>query len=140
MAVRLGNKVVIDTEEYNDYAVGITLPIQIGNTAFNQSFTTKEQVESNLKNLLFTKKGERIMQPEFGCGLQELLFQPNDSDLEEQIEDTITEAVSFWLPYIRINGIDIQSDPAQRDVNRINVKVTYTYGDDITLNQITFTI
>ena len=80
------------------------------------------------------------MQPEFGCGLQELLFQPNDSDLEEQIEDTITEAVSFWLPYIRINGIDIQSDPAQRDVNRINVKVTYTYGDDITLNQITFTI
>jgi len=140
MAVRLGNKVVIDTEEYNDYAVGITLPIQIGNTAFNQSFTTKEQVESNLKNLLFTKKGERIMQPEFGCGLQELLFQPNDSDLEEQIEDTINDAVSFWLPYIRINGIDIQSDPAQRDVNRINVKVTYTYGDDITLNQITFTI
>ena len=140
MAVRLGNKVVLDTEEYNDYAVGITLPIQIGNTAFNQSFTTKEQVESNLKNLLFTKKGERIMQPEFGCGLQELLFQPNDSDLEEQIEDTITEAVSFWLPYIRINGIDIQSDPAQRDVKRINVKVTYTYGDDITLNQITFTI
>jgi phage baseplate assembly protein W len=140
MAVRLGNKVVIDTEEYNDYAVGITLPIQIGNTAFNQSFTTKEQVESNLKNLLFTKKGERIMQPEFGCGLQELLFQPNDSDLEEQIEDTINEAVSFWLPYIRINEIDIQSDPAQRDVNRINVKVTYTYGDDITLNQITFTI
>jgi phage baseplate assembly protein W len=140
MAVRLGNKVVIDTEEYNDYAVGITLPIQIGNTAFNQSFTTKEQVESNLKNLLFTKKGERIMQPEFGCGLQELLFQPNDSDLEEQIEDTINEAVSFWLPYIRINAIDIQSDPAQRDVNRINVKVTYTYGDDITLNQITFTI
>ena len=140
MAVRLGNKVVIDTEEYNDYAVGITLPIQIGNTAFNQSFTTKEQVESNLKNLLFTKKGERIMQPEFGCGLQELLFQPNDSDLEEQIEDTINEAVSFWLPYIRINTIDIQSDPAQRDVNRINVKVTYTYGDDITLNQITFTI
>jgi phage baseplate assembly protein W len=136
----LGNKVVIDTEEYNDYAVGITLPIQIGNTAFNQSFTTKEQVESNLKNLLFTKKGERIMQPEFGCGLQELLFQPNDSDLEEQIEDTINEAVSFWLPYIRINAIDIQSDPAQRDVNRINVKVTYTYGDDITLNQITFTI
>jgi phage baseplate assembly protein W len=140
MAVRLGNKVVIDTEEYNDYAVGITLPIQIGNTAFNQSFTTKEQVESNLKNLLFTKKGERIMQPDFGCGLQELLFQPNDSDLEEQIEDTINEAVSFWLPYIRINAIDIQSDPAQRDVNRINVKVTYTYGDDITLNQITFTI
>ncbi len=39
MAVLLGNKIVKDTESYNDYAIGISLPIQIGNTAFNQSFT-----------------------------------------------------------------------------------------------------
>jgi phage baseplate assembly protein W len=140
MAVRLGRKVVIDTEEYNDYAIGITLPIQIGNTAFNQSFTTKEQVQSNLKNLLFTKKGERLMQPDFGCGLQELLFQQNDDSLEEQIEDVINSAVETWLPYIKINSIDIVSEATQKDANRINVSVTYSYGDDITLNQITFTI
>ena len=89
MAVRLSNKLVIDTEEYNDYAIGITLPIQIGNVAFNQSFTTAVQIESNIKNLLLTKKGERLMQPDFGCGLQELLFEPNDSDLESRIEDII---------------------------------------------------
>jgi phage baseplate assembly protein W len=140
MAVPLGRKVVIDTEEYNDYAIGITLPIQIGQVAFNQSFVTSDQVESNLKNLLLTKKGERLMQPEFGCGLQELLFGQNDTGLETRIEDVINDAVGYWLPYININSIDIQSDPAQRDVNRINVNVSYTYGQNTTLNQITFTI
>jgi phage baseplate assembly protein W len=140
MAVPLGRKVVIDTEEYNDYAIGITLPIQIGHVAFNQSFVTSDQVESNLKNLLLTKKGERLMQPEFGCGLQELLFGQNDTGLETRIEDVINDAVGYWLPYININSIDIQSDPAQRDVNRINVNVSYTYGQNTTLNQITFTI
>jgi phage baseplate assembly protein W len=140
MAVPLGRKVVIDTEEYNDYAIGITLPIQIGQVAFNQSFVTSDQVESNLKNLLLTKKGERLMQPEFGCGLQELLFEQNDTGLETRIEDVINDAVGYWLPYININSIDIQTDPAQRDVNRINVNVSYTYGQNTTLNQITFTI
>ena len=51
MAIVLGQQLVKDTEKYNDYAIGITLPIQIGNTAFNQSFTTIEQTKSNIKNL-----------------------------------------------------------------------------------------
>ena len=80
------------------------------------------------------------MQPEFGCGLQELLFEQNDTGLETRIEDVINDAVGYWLPYININSIDIQTDPAQRDVNRINVNVSYTYGQKTTLNQITFTI
>ena len=37
MAIVLGQKLVQDTKKFDDYAIGITLPIQIGNTAFNQS-------------------------------------------------------------------------------------------------------
>lgn len=140
MAVRLGTKLVIDTQEFNDYAIGITLPIQITNTAFNQSYITKDQIESNLKNLLFTKKGERLMQPEFGCGLQELLFEQNDSDLESKIENVINDAVEVWLPYVKINSLEVQTEDRQKDFNRINIKVSYTAGDNITLNQVTFTI
>ena len=57
MAYELNKKIVIDTEEYNNYAVGITLPIQRGADGyFAQSFRTFDQVRSNLKNLLLTKK------------------------------------------------------------------------------------
>ena len=85
MAIVLGQKLVQDTAAFQDYAIGITLPIQIGNTAFNQSFTTKQQVSSNIKNLLLTKKGERLLQPNFGSGLQELLFDFKDIILNIQL-------------------------------------------------------
>ena len=75
MAIVLGKKMMIDSKQFEDYAIGITLPIQIGNNAFNQSFKTADQAKSNIKNLLLTKKYERLMQPQFGSGLQELLFE-----------------------------------------------------------------
>jgi phage baseplate assembly protein W len=102
MAIVLGQKLVKDTEKYNDYAIGITLPIQIGNTAFNQSFTTIEQTKSNIKNLLLTKKYERLMQPNLGSGMQELLFEMNDEDLAQKIEDTINSSMETWLPFVTI--------------------------------------
>ena len=53
MAYVLDRKVVKDTKEFNDYAYGITLPVQLGNTGFfNQAFSSFEQAKSNLKNLL----------------------------------------------------------------------------------------
>ena len=89
MAIVLGQKLVQDTKKFDDFAIGITLPIQIGNTAFNQSFKTAEQASSNIKNLLLTKRGERIMQPNFGSGLQELLFEFNSPLLSTFITEPL---------------------------------------------------
>ena len=140
MAIVLGQTNVKDTESFNDYAIGITLPIQITNTAFAQSFTTREQVSSNIKNLLLTKKGERILQPEFGSGLQELLFDFNNDELPTNIEDTITEALEQWLPYVTIDSIDVEQTDYLKDRNRANVSISFRIGDDVQLNEVTFTV
>ena len=139
MAVELGSKIVKDTQSFNDYAIGISLPIQITNTAFEQTFQTSEQVKSNIKNLLLTKKGERILQPEFGSGLQALLFEPNFDDFEGRIEDTINESLEQWLPYVTAEEIDIDASDTLRDNNRINVSVKFRIGDNADLNEVTFT-
>ena len=139
MAVELGSKIVKDTQSFNDYAIGISLPIQITNTAFEQTFQTSEQVKSNIKNLLLTKKGERILQPEFGSGLQSLLFEPNVDDFEGRIEDTINESLEQWLPYVTAEEIDIDASDTLRDNNRINVSVKFRIGDSTDLNEVTFT-
>lgn len=139
MAVELGSKIVKDTQSFNDYAIGISLPIQITNTAFEQTFQTSEQVKSNIKNLLLTKKGERILQPEFGSGLQSLLFEPNVDDFEGRIEDTINESLEQWLPYVTAEEIDIDASDTLRDNNRINVSVKFRIGDSADLNEVTFT-
>ena len=140
MAIVLGQKAVKDTDKFKDYAIGISLPIQIGNTAFEQTYTTYEQVKSNIKNLLLTKKGERILQPEFGSGLQELLFEFNDVDLEERIEETVTEAIETWIPYVTVETIEIEQTDYLKDRNKANVSLTFRIGEDVQLNELTFTV
>jgi phage baseplate assembly protein W len=140
MAVVLGQKVVKDTVEFNDYAIGISLPIQIGNVAFNQTFQTIDQVKSNIKNLLLTKRGERIMQPEFGSGLQEVLFEFNDDDLSQRIEETITTAIDRYIPSVSIESIVVESTDALKDSNQVNISLTFRVIGNQNVQNVTFNV
>jgi phage baseplate assembly protein W len=141
MAYVLDRKVVKDTKEFNDFAYGITLPVQRGNGGyFNQAFSSFDQAKSNLKNLLLTNKGERIMQPNFGTGLQALLFEQLDAEFESKLEETITKNVNYWLPYINIHQIDIEMTDEMKDRNIANMSIQFTVGNQINTEEITFTI
>ena len=141
MAYELNRKIVIDTEEFNNYAVGITLPIQRGEDGyFRQSFRTFDQVRSNLKNLLLTKKGERIFQPTFGSGLHDLLFNPATEKFEEDLENTINDAVAQWLPYVIVEDINIDISKEQTDNNQAKVSLKFKQEGDQTLDTLTFLV
>ena len=141
MAYELNKKIVIDTEEFNNFAVGITLPIQRGNEGyFRQSFRTFDQVRSNLKNLLLTKRGERILQPDFGSGLHDLLFNPATEKFEEDLETTINDAVAKWLPYIIVEDINIDISKEQTDNNQAKVSLKFKQEGDQTLDTLTFLV
>jgi phage baseplate assembly protein W len=140
MAVILGKKLVIDSKQFEDYAIGITLPIQIGNTAFNQSFITADQVKSNIKNLLLTKRFERLMQPEFGSGIQELLFNMNDEMFADNLENNIVDTLSKWLPYVNVETINIQQSNEFKDNNKVEVSVSFRVSDTQILDTVTFNV
>ena len=141
MAYVVGKKIVKDTKDFDSYAYGLTLPLKRGvNGFFEQSFTSIEQAKSNIKNLLLTKKGERIMQPEFGTGLRRLLFEPIDDTFEDKVKETITKNVSFWLPYVSIKSIDIEMTDELRDKNQVNLSLEFTVGNQIDLQEVTFTV
>lgn len=140
MAVILGQKKVVDTKEFEDYAVGITLPLQIGNTAFNQSFKTTDQVKTNIKSLLLTKKYERVMQPLLGSGLQELLFEFNDDELADKIETTITDSLQQWLPYVSVEKIEIEQTNDNKDRNIVYVSISFRISDTIDLETVSFSV
>jgi phage baseplate assembly protein W len=138
MAIVLGKKMMIDTKQFEDYAIGITLPIQIGNTAFNQSFKTADQAKSNIKNVLLTKKYERLMQPEFGSGIQELLFEINDDQFADKIENTIVDTMAMWLPYITVDNIDIRQSNELKNSNTVEISISFRVGDTPNLETVTF--
>jgi phage baseplate assembly protein W len=140
MAVLLGQKMVKDTIAYNDYAIGITLPLQIGNTAFNQSFKTIDQVKTNIKNLLLTKRKERVMQPDLGSGLQELLFNFNDDFLGDKIEEVITNSMEKWLPYVTIEQIDVRQTNQLKDTNNVEISLTFSITNNVGMETVTFTV
>lgn len=141
MAYVIGRKVLKDTEDFESFAYGITLPVKKGETGFfEQAFTSYDQAKSNLKNLLLTKKGERIMQPNFGTGLHSLLFEQIDDTFESKIQETITKNVNYWLPYISIKNIDVEMTNELRDQNRVNLSLEFTVGNQIDLQELTFTV
>ena len=132
-----------------DIAVGITLPFNTdGNTrgvgqnyasgsngagsVFALSYTTEDQALSNLKNLLLTSKGERIMQPEFGTRIRSSVFEQNTDQLQDVLSTSLQDDIEFWLPYIVINSIDVIQN--EHNVNiAIHFKVTET-GANLVIN------
>ena len=141
MAYILAKKVVTDTEEFSNQAYGITLPVQRGNTGyFSQAFSSFEQAKSNLKNLLLTRKGERVFQPNFGSGIHELLFEQATNDLESKLQENITNSVNFWLPYINIDTIDVNMTDEMKDRYIAEMKVQFTVGNIYEPQEITFLV
>ncbi|WP_435592813.1 GPW/gp25 family protein [Nocardia sp. bgisy118] len=60
--------------------------------------------------VLFTAPGERVNQPEFGCGLFNLVFDPNNEIMVAAIEFTIGQALNGWLgDEIVVGGVDVRS-------------------------------
>jgi uncharacterized protein len=106
-------------------ALGLTLPLQRGpNGFFRQAYSLKEQVRSNLTNLIMTRKGERVMQPEFGCGIQEYLFEPLTDTTLSSIRGTIEESIQFWIPYVRIESLEVVRD--EQTEHQVTVTLTYS--------------
>ena len=127
MAVIVGNYIVTsNNKSVNDYAIGLSLPLQFGTSTFNQTYENLEQLKSNIKNLLMTRRGERLGQPLFGTKLHELLFEQNDAQLEEKIYSAIENAISFWIPQVSIQSIEINTTNEAKDRNELNVAITFT--------------
>ena len=106
--------------------IGITLPIQIGNMGyFQQSFDTLVQVKSNFINLILTRKGERVHQPEFGCGIHDYLFEQLTAENIEGARLSVISAVERWMPFLELIQFELNASPNDLDNNRLQLYVGY---------------
>jgi phage baseplate assembly protein W len=106
--------------------LGITLPIQLGNTGyFQQGFDTLTQVKSNFINLILTRKGERVHQPEFGCGIHDYLFEQLTAENIEGARLSVIDAVERWMPFLELVQFELNDAPEDLDNNRLRLYVGY---------------
>jgi phage baseplate assembly protein W len=119
-----------------NFGIGITLPIRRGNSGYFEASTDiLPQVKSNFKNLIMTRLGERVAQPEFGCRIWEYIFEQWEPETVQGVRDSVIEAVDRWMPYLELLQVDIQSgnDNLAKDRHTINLYVRYRIRENADL-------
>ena len=122
---------IIRTIFNKNVKVGIPFPLTGDNVLFNSTATTKEQVKSNLINLLLTKQGERIGEVNFGIGLQNLLFEQN-IDLEN-LKEKIKTQINIYIPQISL--LDAQTNFIENE-QTLYIVISYRFNLDGTQDTI----
>ena len=114
-------------------AIGVSLPFN-GPGVFNSTYTTKDQIKSNLVNLLLTDVGERIMNPGFGCNLQRFLFEGiTDSNLE-LLTENISNSIAIFIPEITVKNVIATPNT---DYNLVSLTIEYILNISQTPDQVT---
>tara|TARA_Y100000034_G_scaffold98179_1_gene120150 strand:- start:3607 stop:4020 length:414 start_codon:yes stop_codon:yes gene_type:complete len=109
--------------------IGISpkLPLRlIGKGGFLMNTTYPEMVKQNMKNLVLTIPGERMMDINFGVGLHRFLFEPQTEVAYDDISTRINKQVEKYMPYIQIQEIDFEvPEDKAADENFLSVSITY---------------
>src|SRR5687768_399964 len=91
----------------------------------------EEDVRQAILLILETTKGERVMRPDFGCGLRRLVFQPMSAALKTLVRKEVEDALVAWEPRIDVERVTVAEHRSVRgglliDI-RYNVRATNTF-------------
>jgi phage baseplate assembly protein W len=68
-------------------------------------------VRESIRIILMTEPRERIRLPEFGGGLRQYLFEPNEPVTRQRLREAIEEAIARWEPRVRVESVTVDEDP-----------------------------
>lgn len=102
--------------------VGVGLPFT-SNTVFTTTYTTKDAIKTNLINYILTNPGERYLNPTFGAGLNEVLFEQSTDSMEDMVKFRVQSGIAQYFPQVQINNFQVISD---RDRNTITLAINYS--------------
>ena len=108
-------------------SVGLDLPLGIqpgtSDGMFATTKTTMDAIKNDIKLLLMTQKGERLMQPNLGMNIRQFLFEQITEDITIQIENDIVDTFSTWLPFVDLREININKE--DQDRNRLGIDIKF---------------
>jgi len=135
MAVKDTSKKPYIVDNDTNVKVGIDLPIRRDDGEqgwFASTTTTIEAVKNNIRNLLQTNQGERLMQPRLGINLRRLLFEQISDENLLSIQDSILDIFKFWLPFVEVRNIELftTNDDTTIHSNEIRIKILFNLKQD----------
>ena len=108
-------------------SVGLDLPLGIqpgtSDGMFATTKTTVDAIKNDIRLLLMTQKGERLMQPNLGVNIRQFLFEQITEDITIQIENDIVDTFETWLPFVELREININKE--DQDKNRLGIDIKF---------------
>ena len=87
----------------------------------------KDSIKQQIKMVVLTNPGERIMMPFFGVGIRNYLFLQKQPTLEVEIRQKIYQQINTYIREVNLRGVEIRGfGPEDIDTNFINVKIHYS--------------
>ena len=91
-------------------SISVQLPLQIdAQDGYLMNKTMHQAVRQNLKMLILTSPGERVMDPNFGVGLRRFLFEMANEYVYEDIRAAIQRQIEVYMPFVKIKNIAIKA-------------------------------
>jgi Bacteriophage baseplate protein W len=102
---------------------GWAFPIKPGLAGRLMFAADEEKVRQSVWLVLSTAPGERLMRPEFGCGIHDLTFEANTSMLHGLLKTKVREALTRWEPRIDVLEVEVESPPERP--NYLAIRIVY---------------
>lgn len=96
---------------------GMQYPLVKGPRGLLAKRTGIDQIKADMLQLLLTNPGERVMLPEFGTPLRQLVFEPNDTILEQEARRMISNSITTWEPRISVTNLQVSSRVNEEGLN-----------------------
>jgi phage baseplate assembly protein W len=106
---------------------GLAFPLQISQRGGIALARGHHDIEQAIGIILMTIPGERVMRPEFGCRIHELVFAPDNAATRGLVTHYVEEALARWEPRITVRRVDVTSAPGRNGT--LMVEVTYLVKD-----------
>lgn len=100
-------------------------PYNVGSTGVPKLTSPDDHMRDLILQVLFTRQGERVNLPEFGVGIQQLVFAPNSDMLRASAQFLISNSLQRWLgDRLDVNQVSVTSVPGEEEV--VMIEITYT--------------
>ena len=96
----------------------------------------EQRVEESIYLILSTSKGERLMLPDFGCGIHDLVFAPNNAETLSMVVQQVHSALTDQER--RIDVLDVAVDTSPEQPNLLLIRVTYQIRGNNAIGNIVF--
>ena len=102
---------------------GFSFPVALDEAGRVALARYEESIRQAIWIILGTATGERVMRPDFGCGIHDLVFAVNSAGTAGRVASLVREALLRWEPRVDVLDVDAAADPAQP--NLLLVKIDY---------------